>query len=388
MKLKQFPQDFIVEEITTIPLSQHKKAHSVFIMEKINIDTFDAILLISQKTNIPIREIGYAGLKDKKAITRQYISIPTHCLNDFQNTKNLKLFFAGYHDKKIQIGDLKGNRFQIIIRNIKENELNNIYKQVEIIKTQGVPNYFDSQRFKSVIKKIFIIKYMLEKKYEHAVKFYLTKYQESDSKWIKNDKKKILINWNNFNNISIRNKNFKKVINEYLKTHNWLLAYKKIPANLKLIFIYSYQSYIWNECIKEVLRVCINNKKLFSIRYSIGALVFYSDLSKQETERIPTEFSTVSHNGFYSEFEKKIIEKILTKQGINLSDLSIELLTGNYFKAYKRPIIVKPNDFNISEPMKDEITNTRGRINYSIKTSYFLPKGSYATIIIKRIFYR
>ena len=65
MNLKQFPQDFIVEEITTIPLSQHKKAHSVFIMEKINIDTFGAILLISQKTNIPIREIGYAGLKDK-----------------------------------------------------------------------------------------------------------------------------------------------------------------------------------------------------------------------------------------------------------------------------------------------------------------------------------
>ena len=166
------------------------------------------------------------------------------------------------------------------------------------------------------------------------------------------------------------------------------MAYKKIPANLKFIFINSYQSYIWNECIKEVLRVCVNNEKLFSIRYNIGSLVFYSDLSKQETERIPTEFSTVSYNGFYSEFEKKIIEKILTKQGINLSDLSIELLTGNYFKAYKRPIIVKPNDFNISEPMKEEITNTRGRINYSIKTSYFLPKGSYATIVIKRIFYK
>jgi tRNA(Glu) U13 pseudouridine synthase TruD len=63
------------------------------------------------------------------------------------------------------------------------------------------------------------------------------------------------------------------------------------------------------------------------------------------------------------------------------------LLTGNYFKAYKRPIIVKPNDFNISEPIKDEINNNQGRIHYSIKTSYFLPKGSYATIITKRIFY-
>jgi len=386
MKLKQLPHDFIVEELPSISISKEEKTHSIFIMEKISITTLDAIRILSKKINIPLFEIGYAGLKDKHVVTRQYISVPTQYSIKFQNTDKLKLYFAGYHDKKIHIGNLKGNRFSIIVRNITGNQLKDLPKRAKTIKQYGVLNYFDSQRFGSVIENEFIAKYILKKNYEKAVKVYLTKYQSSEPRWVKNDKRRICEHWDNLQTISIHTWEFKKVIDEYLKTKSWLAAYKKIPAILREIFIKAYQSFIWNECIKEVVRVRINKKKIFTITYNIGSLLFYTDLTEEERKLIPSVFKTVSHDGIYSEFEKQIIDKILLKQGVMLADFTIESLTGNFFKTHDRKTLVKPNDFSVSEPMKDTINSSYDMPRYAIETSFSLSKGSYATIITKQLF--
>src|SRR5512137_1583723 len=152
MKLKQQPDDFIVEEIPSIEFSSEKNEHSVFLLEKQEIDTFDAIRHIAKKLRISLFEIGYAGLKDKHSLARQYISIPTHYNVQGLNVDSLTLNFVGYHQKKIKIGDLTGNRFTITVRDIHENELADISRRAATIPVYGVPNYFDSQRFGSVIE--------------------------------------------------------------------------------------------------------------------------------------------------------------------------------------------------------------------------------------------
>ena len=85
MKLKQLPTDFIVEEIPNIRVTQEIDDQAIFLLEKKEIDTYNAVNSIAKKLHIPPSEIGYAGLKDKRALTRQYISIPTHY--KVQNTK-------------------------------------------------------------------------------------------------------------------------------------------------------------------------------------------------------------------------------------------------------------------------------------------------------------
>lgn len=386
MKLKQLPNDFIVDELSNISISQDKNNHSIFILEKTGITTFDAINIISKKINIPFFEIGYAGLKDKHAITRQYISIPTQSSIKFENTERIKLFFIGYYDKKIKLGNHEYNKFLITIRDIKNKEFKEITERAKNIRQYGLPNYFDSQRFGNVIENEFIAKYIIKKNYEKAVKIYLTKYQSSEPKYIKNDKKRISENWNKFQNISIKNWAFKRVIKKYLITKNWLLAYKEIPANLRKIYIHTYQSYIWNECIKEVLKLCVNKDNLYTINYKIGSLLFYTNLTEEEIRIIPPFFKTVHPNGIYTNFEKKIIDIVLAKQDIKLSDLDIKSLTGNTFKNITRNILLIPNDLKLSEPTKDTINSYDNINRYSIEISFSLPKGSYATMITKKLF--
>lgn len=386
MKLKQLPTDFIVEEITNIRFTQEKDDQTIFLLEKKEIDSYNAIHSIAKKLHIPLSEIGYAGLKDKHALTRQYISIPTHF--KVQNTEigALNIQLVGYYKKKIRIGDLKGNKFTIIVHDVKNSELDDVFEIAETISRSGVPNYFDSQRFGSVVKKEFIAKYIIKKDYEKAVKLYLTTYFESEPRRIRDEKSKILARWDDLRNVAVGDKVFAIIIKEYLKTNSWLAAYKKMPASLRKMFVNAYQGYIWNECIKEVLKTCVDEKKLYPIDYAAGSLIFYETLSEKEIQQISPTFRTVSDTAIFSDLEEQVIDFVLLRQGIRLADLNIESETGSFFKSHARPIIVTPENFFISNPVKDESNTIKRSSKFEIEVSFSLPKGSYATIVTKHLF--
>jgi tRNA pseudouridine13 synthase len=358
----------------------------VFLLEKQGIDTFDGIRLIAGKLRLPLFDIGYAGLKDKHALAKQYISIPTRFDVKGLRVDSLSLTFVGYCRKKIKIGDLAGNRFTIVVRDVSGRELTDISLRAATLATAGVPNYFDSQRFGSVIEKRFLGKLVVQKQYEAAVKQYLTAYQKSESKKIKDEKRRILQHWGDLSTIRVFNKAFSAVIKEYMKTKNWLAAYKKIPAHLREMFVNAYQSYVWNECVKEVLKTVVERKKLYSVEYAIGSLLFYTDLSEQERQRIPSTFQTVSDTATFTTVEQQVVDQVLSKEGITPADLAIEAETGNFFKTRARPVIIIPEDFTISEPTTDELNSKGNTLRYKIHVSFSLPKGSYATIVTKRLF--
>ncbi len=140
--------DFIVEEI---PLDNFSNKGNFFILKikKEYTSTWELINYISKKLDIPENHIGYAGLKDKNATTTQYISIPLNKSRDYKslNNKNIKILETYIHNQKIKIGDLKGNKFTITLKDIEPNDLPIIYQTISQIQKHGMPNYFGYQRF-------------------------------------------------------------------------------------------------------------------------------------------------------------------------------------------------------------------------------------------------
>ncbi len=386
MKLKQLPDDFIVEEIPDFTISKEKDEHTIFLLEKQEVDTFDAVRRIAQRLHISLFEIGYAGLKDKHALARQYISIPTKYNVQALKMDSIVLTLVGYRRKKIKIGDLAGNRFTITVRDIGEKELDDISSKAAEIPLSGVPNYFDSQRFGSVINKIFIGKEVVLKNYEQAVKQYLTAYQKSEPKKIKEEKRRILSQWNDLDNVRVFTKAFAAVIHEYVKTKDWRSAYQKIPAHLREMYVNAYQSYLWNECVKEILKNSVEKKKVYSMEYAIGSLLFFTTLSEDERNRIPQTFQTISDLMTITEKERQIIDHVLAKEGLMLADFRIEDETNNFFKTRARQIIIVPEHFTILQPEHDELNSPTQTMRYKMQISFSLPKGSYATIVTKRLF--
>jgi tRNA pseudouridine13 synthase len=87
-----------------------------------------------------------------------------------------------------------------------------------------------------------------------------------------------------------------------------------------------------------------------------------------------------------SDVEKQIIDHVLFKEGMTLQNLVIESDTGNFFKSRPRKVLLIPEDFIISKPIRDEINSKANSQRFKIQISFSLPKGSYATIVTKRLF--
>jgi tRNA(Glu) U13 pseudouridine synthase TruD len=97
-------------------------------------------------------------------------------------------------------------------------------------------------------------------------------------------------------------------------------------------------------------------------------------------------FPTLSDKVKLSEFDNKIVSKVLSNENIKIQDLDIRSLTGNFFKTRKRQVIIVPEDFSISDPIKDELNSLNGKPQTKVRLSFCLSKGSYATVITKKIF--
>jgi tRNA pseudouridine13 synthase len=178
------------------------------------------------------------------------------------------------------------------------------------------------------------------------VKQYLTAYQKSEPKKIKDEKRKIISSWNDLSNVRVYNKAFAVVIKEYRTTKDWRSAYRMIPAHLREMFVNAYQSYLWNECVKELLKEVIEKQKLYSVEYAIGVLLFYVNLSEDEMKKIPGTFQTISESVILSNVEQRIVDRVLMKEGLALTDFAIEMETGNFFKTRARQVLLMPEELH------------------------------------------
>ena len=95
-------------------------------LEKEGIDAFEALRYISKRWLVPYSAIGYAGLKDKHASTKQWISIPMkYSVSSFRKNR-IRTEFIGYCSKRIRIGELIGNRFIITVRDVKKDQFEGV----------------------------------------------------------------------------------------------------------------------------------------------------------------------------------------------------------------------------------------------------------------------
>lgn len=147
-KIKTIPEDFIVEEIPSY-LPCGSGDHLFLWVEKRMLSADELITYISRKLNIASREIGTAGKKDRVAVTRQFISVPKKAESSLSKIDNesIKVLSVKAHKNKLSTGHLHGNAFNIIVRDIKNNQPDQIETIYQNIVNKGFPNFFGPQRF-------------------------------------------------------------------------------------------------------------------------------------------------------------------------------------------------------------------------------------------------
>ena len=142
-------RDFIVDEIPLYEFSGEGE-HLVVHIRKKDMTTWEMISAIAKYCKIKQRDIGYAGLKDKHAMTMQYISLLAkdneEKLKTFKHDK-IKILGTYRHNNKIRVGHLKGNHFKVRLKKVLGVQKDKLDSVLKWIKKNGVPNYFGNQRF-------------------------------------------------------------------------------------------------------------------------------------------------------------------------------------------------------------------------------------------------
>jgi tRNA pseudouridine13 synthase len=147
-EIKQRPQDFVVEEV---PLYEPSGAgtHVYFQIEKVGLPTAQAVQEIARALGRQKYEIGYAGLKDADAVTRQMLSLehidPARV--EKLELPGVRVLSVNRHTNKLKLGHHKGNRFNIKLRHVDPKRLSDVRAVVDVLANRGVPNYFGPQRF-------------------------------------------------------------------------------------------------------------------------------------------------------------------------------------------------------------------------------------------------
>ncbi len=146
--LKQRPEDFQVEEVPLYDASGEGE-HVYAEVQKVGMTTFEAIARLSSRLNVPSREIGYAGMKDAHAVTRQVFSISgttPEAVMDLA-VPGLTVRWAVRHGNKLRLGHLAGNRFEIKIRDVEPTDVVKLKPIFAVLEKRGMPNFFGEQRF-------------------------------------------------------------------------------------------------------------------------------------------------------------------------------------------------------------------------------------------------
>jgi len=384
MKIKEKLEDFVVSEIADI-YPEGKGEYSLYMLKKLNISTWDALGKIAKKLRISMDSINYGGLKDKKAIAHQFITIKGGPKRDIKE-KEFELIYLGKTTKPMSKDLLIGNKFEIIVRDFQIDE-KKFDREVELVRKFGLSNYFNEQRFGSIkSSKEFAAKEIILGNYERALYLMMAEGSAVDIEKTRKFRECLKKHWGNFEKcLEFAKVNWEKNLLNFLITHKPSKRTFKRALNLVdkeyLFFLgNAYQSYLWNEVLKEViLRLEI---PYFEISYLLGKLFFYKEVPADKWEilqnlKLPLPSPKLK---FKEKFEnlnlEEIYNEICKREGLhNIKNLR-SFIKGLIFKTYPRPAVIFP------EKLEWEKLN-----NTTIKIKFTLEKGAYATLVVKRLCY-
>ncbi|MDD4907980.1 MAG: tRNA pseudouridine(13) synthase TruD [Candidatus Omnitrophica bacterium] len=383
-KIKVRPEDFRVEEVAALPLVK-AGAFGVYSLQKKLRNTVELLQELSRKLDIPFRDFSYGGRKDRHALTTQYITVRSSRRLSLEE-ENYSLRFVGYMRRPMGPDLIQDNRFEVTARKLGNGDITGAQDELKNISACGFPNYFDDQRFGSFdSRQGFLAEKLLKQQFNGALKIYLTSVHPNDEKEERRRKGLFVEYWKDW-----------KACRQHAKTRTEAEAFdtlirkpaglleqlKKMPRNELSTYISAYQSYLWNEVLRCFLKAVLP-EQLRPCRGAAGEYFFYSTVDPTNLRYLDKVYIPMPGAGLKikDEIVRVIYSRVLQDNGIKMPMFNKLKLRQAFFKPFERKAIVKPANLSV-EPLADEIYPG----DQKLILKFCLPRGSYATMFLKRIF--
>uniref|UniRef100_A0A3Q3DT12 Pseudouridylate synthase 7 homolog n=1 Tax=Hippocampus comes TaxID=109280 RepID=A0A3Q3DT12_HIPCM len=370
-----------------------------FVLYKENKDTMDAINVLSKFLRLRPNMFSYMGTKDKRAITVQEIAVLKITAERLAHLNkclmNLKLGNFSYKNHPLKLGELQGNHFTVVIRNISGTDAQ-VHQAMTSLKQTGFINYYGMQRFgttrRATHRRHLRSRYMLINIY--SFKEFLVRCREEWARTqdpeaaLKKLPNKRCVEGQLLRGLSQHGKN------------NIVTAFGLIPRNNRLMYIHSYQSVVWNTMVSRRIDA-------FGLTAVEGDLVLRGTkahiLSEEEAKShsihdivMPLPgFDVIypSHHGY---------REMLSADGLDIDNMRHKIKDYSLAGAYRR-VLIRPSDvsweviqyddpkislvhtdFEKIEKKPAPVFNKEGKYR-ALRLEFSLPPSTYATMAIREV---
>ena len=377
MKIKSKPEDFVVTELDRFELSK-TGPFALYRLVKWDIGTLEAIGSLAKNWNLSRAQVSFGGLKDRHARTEQVISVRGGPERSFEGSA-FRVEFLGRSRDPISRASFHGNRFEITVRDLQE------IPDLGPVKKFGVPNYFDDQRFGSLrgTDGEFIGRALVRGENEKALRLALASPSGEDRKKERDLKILVRDRWGDWAGLAkelppIPARN----VATYLAGHPGAFgfAFELLEQNLRILYVSAYPSWLWNRTLAAVVRTLPDT---YEVAYAAGRHVFYRALDAAGHDRLAE--LTIPLLTPSQKFEAEIgaiTAALLQEEKVEQRQFRLKKLAKTFFGKGERDAIVAPG--GLSSSVADDDLHPGRR---KMRLSFELPKGSYATVLLKRLFH-
>ena len=378
---KQTAEDFQVNEIPLYPCSGEGE-HIYLWIEKSGITTLNLLSQLAKGLKIKERDLGYAGLKDARALTRQMISVPFSQLDQIGklNLNNAKILQINRHGNKLRLGHLSGNHFTITVRETDSEALPRAKRILEQLQKRGVPNLFGEQRYGILGNSAQLGQLLLQKKFPEFCREFL-----GDPQLIRNrDWKEAAEQYRQghiqvaFDKLPGGMDDERRLLQILLKGKSHRTAVYSLPKKLLRLFLSAAQSQFFDQLLQQRLpdldRLIDGD---VAVKHVNGACFRVEHAATEQPRADNFEISpsaplfgsnVMLATGIPGRMELSLLEAGRLTPG------SWKLGDGLTMSGERRPLRVPLNNSEIINSGENFIT-----------FSFSLPKGSYATSVLREL---
>ncbi len=385
-QIKTDATDFLVEEVPLYPCDE-VGTHTYFLVEKQGLSTMQAIHEIARTLNVRRYDIGFAGLKDARAVTRQWMSlehVPPERIAEVV-LPGIRVLETHRHGNKLKIGHLRGNRFTIRVRTAETTRLAELQDALAVLAARGVPNYFGEQRFGYRGDTWLIGRAILRGEIDEAVGHILGRPTERDYGEIRRARE--LFDRGEYEAARARwpriFQSERRALAAILKSGGRLRrGFHAIDRTTRSFYVSAYQSHLFNQVVVARLPQGLGQLEVGDLAWlhASGAVFKVEDLAQEQPR---ADRFDISPSG-------PLFGYRCSRPGGRPGEAEARLLA----EQSLRPDAFKSGALRVKggrRPLRFPVIDARASAGEDARGPYFelnfqLPRGCYATIVLRELF--
>lgn len=389
MKLKLRVGDFRVRELLAEDTVGERGPHRVYRVTKRKLTSPEAAEILAKQAGVEIGAVSMAGLKDRQGITIQHMSVP-HGRDVLVETEGLKIEAIGFAAEPLSSAVSLGNAFEITARALQAADLERLRRNMAGVRAVGLPNYFDDQRFGNLRHgQGWIALDLMRGEIERALRTLLCNVGQSDADHLERFKQRLDQGWGDFARLAEEARRYgrHRSVFEHLAANpgDFAGAFRFVSTRERLIHLYAFQSHLWNRAVADLFREGLPEAERLVVECSEGRLVC-------PAERLPQGLDPAATFMLPGERladvpvarQKELLADGLARHGLVPSQFEIHGVEGFQLKGEPRALLVIPRHLRV-RPAEPDPEHPGLRL---VKLRFELPRGAYATLVVKRLFAR